>query len=436
MGDITLSKSDQRRADVLVRLAAGKITSEEAAMLLSCTPRHVRRLLARYQTQGLSALPHGNRGRAPTNQTPEPVRQRVGELAGPEGPYHDLNTCHLRSLLRREEQIAIGRSTLDRLLKEAGVRRPSRNARRRVYRRRERSSQEGFMLLIDGSLHDWLDGRGARMCLIGAIDDATGKVIHLRFWPTECLAGYLFMLEGLAFEHGLPALFYHDKHTILRSPKPPTLEDELAGREPRSQFEEVLALLGIEGVSAHSPQAKGRIERLWKTLQDRLVKELRLAHANDLGQANTFLPAFLGFYNDEFALKPCDPEPAWVTIDKKLDAAYYFARREQRQVKTDHTLSWLGQTLQICRTAKQASLAGKKVAVHIDARGELFVYHGKTRLEYRVLPASTADTAPPQTAAAATEQAAAATEQAAAPPRARPKTAGEARRRAWLFGPP
>lgn len=394
MGDILLNSRQQRKLEVLARLTSGKLTEEEAALLLCCSVRTIRRLQQRWEEQGASCVVHGNRGHIPAHKTPTDLSQRILELAGEGGKYHDFNVCHMRSMLRRHESLLIGRSTLDRLLREAGLRKPNssnRPTRRRIFRRRQRSAQEGFMLLIDGSLHDWLEGRCGqlrKMCLIAAIDDATGKLLHLRFWPTECLAGYLWMLESVAKEHGLPALFYHDKHTILRSPKQATIEDELAGREPMSQFQEVLSLLGVEGVAAHSPQAKGRIERLFGTLQERLVKELRIAGAATREQANDFLPKFVAHYNEEFAVPAADLEPAWVPVDPKMDFAYYFAKREQRTVRADHTVSWLGRTLLIARSKQQPSLANKRVSVHIDARGDLFLYCGKERLVYQEVTTS------------------------------------------------
>ena len=137
--------------------------------------------------------------------------------------------------------------------------------------------------------------------MIGAIDDATGQVLFLLFRPTEDQVGYILLLRAIAYEYGLPMSIYHDRHTILRSPKQPTLDDELAGQPPMSQVQRMMAELGIESITAHSPQAKGRIERLWGILQDRLTKELRLAGVTTLEDANAFLPAFLVRYNARFA---------------------------------------------------------------------------------------------------------------------------------------
>jgi len=227
--------------------------------------------------------------------------------------------------------------------------------------------------------------------------------------------------------HGLPEVLYHDKHTILRSPKEPTIEDELAGKESMSQFQQVLSLLGVQGVAAHSPQAKGRIERLWGTLQDRLVKEMRLASVQTLAEANAFLPSFIPRFNDEFGVQATDPETAWVPIDPKMDMAYYFAQRETRTVKADHTVSWLGTMLQVVRRDTDASLARKTVQVHTTPDGSIFIYHGKRQLRYRRLqdPAQAKPAADPANPDSRPET---------VQPRRQQKATNSPGRRAWLYG--
>lgn len=395
MGTITLSDKQQRRADILSSLTAGSLNPTKAAELLHMTDRQVRRLGERYSKDGLASVVHGNSGHAPANKTLRSLTDRIVALAGKEGIYHDFNTCHLAEMLSLREDIQIGRSTLDRLLIAEGVRERSRSRGRRVHRRRERRGRAGELLLIDGSPHDWLEKRGPRMCLMGAIDDATSDVLHLRFWPNECLAGYLSMAQHVVTTFGVPESFYHDKHTILVSPKEATLEDELAGRTPMSQFQETLARLGVEGIKAHSPQAKGRIERLWRTLQDRLIKEMRLAGISTREDANAFLPEFIDRHNAHFHVEPDNQDAAWVVPDAPLDLAYYFAVSETRKVRSDHTLSFEGTTLQVTRRKAEPSLAGRSVEVHVDLNGELFLYRERTRLAYQKLGAPLPRTSTP-----------------------------------------
>lgn len=298
MRTVTLNEEQQRTVEVLTRLVSGRLSPGSAADLLGVSERHVRRLRVRFEQEGesggVASVVHGNAGRAHRHKTAASVTEQVVSLAGEGGPYFGFSVCHLHDLLSERHEIQIGRSTLDRLLKEQGVNK-SRKARRQSRRfvRRERQPSEGMLVQIDGSPHVWLEGRGPRLCLVGAIDDATGKVLHLRFHPTETQEAYLLLLRSVAQQYGLPLAYYHDRHTILRSPKKASIEDELAGREPMSQVQQVLHELGVESIAALSPQAKGRVERLWGTLQDRLVKEMRLEQIATAEAANAFLPCFI-----------------------------------------------------------------------------------------------------------------------------------------------
>jgi transposase len=396
MGSIILGDKQQRRADILTRLREGQLSVQQASGLLGVSERQVRRQRIRYRSEGLGSLVHANTGRAPANKTPYAVRAKLAELAGKDGRYHDFNTCHLQERLAEEEGLRIGRSTLDRLLVQQGIRKRRRSRPRRVFGRRERCGRAGEMLLTDGSLHDWLEGRDPehpKVCLIGSIDDATGDVVHLHFWPSECQAGYILMAREITQTYGIPVSFYHDRHTILVSPKQPTIDDELAGREPMSQWQAMLAQLGAEPIKAMTPQAKGRIERLWRTLQDRLVKEMRLAGVSTIEQANAFLPDFLQRYNARFGIPAREEQTAWVSASD-LDLPYYFAAKEERTVKADHTVAWHGATLQIQRKRGDRSLADTRVIVHTTPEGERFLYAGKRRLTYKPVKAPTPKTAP------------------------------------------
>lgn len=255
---------------------------------------------------------------------------------------------------------------------------------------------------------------------MGAIDDATGKVLFLHFRPTEDQVGYLLLLRSISQRFGLPMSIYHDRHTILRSPKRPTLEEQLAGQPPMSQIQRILAELGIESIPAYSPEAKGRVERLWGTLQDRLTKELRLAGITTLEEANTFLPSFMERYNVRFAKEPQDPLDAWVPLPADLDIAYYFSIRESRTVRADHCISFMGQILQLLPGPGDPSLVGQKVSVHVVPEGEIALYHEKRRINYQ--PVAARPVKPPQPSDEAPQPA------KPADPR------GKARQRAWLFG--
>jgi hypothetical protein len=387
MRTITLNQQQLRRAEIITQLIAGHISSQDAAHLLGVTLRHLRRLRARFATQHLDSIIHGNTGRAPANRTDPQLVARLLVLCGEGGKYHDFNISHLTDLLARDEAITVARSTLSLLLRRKGVRSPPRTKTETKRMRRERKHQEGMMLQIDGSPHDWLEGRAAAMSLVGAIDDATSKIIYASFRPSEDQAGYLVMLREIARTYGLPRLLYHDRHTILRSPKEPTLADELAGRRPQSQVQRVMQELGIKSIPALSPQAKGRIERLWRTLQDRLTKELRLADIRTLEAANEFLPSFITAYNARFALAAAQEQSAWMELPQAMDIEYQFSTREERKVRRDHTIAYQGETLQIVLRRDEPSLSTKWVEVHVTPEGSIYLYDEQRRLEHRVVSA-------------------------------------------------
>ena len=385
MGTITLNEKQRRRCEIITRLIANKISSSEASELLGVTERQVRRIRRRYEADGLETVVHGNQGRPSPRCTKPAVIKQLRELAGPTGRYHDFNVSHLAELLARDEGIQLARSTLSRLLIAYHIR-PPRITRTVVKRmQRERKSAEGLMLQTDASPHDWLEGRAPAMDLLGAIDDATGKVVYAHFRPSEDQIGYLLMLRTVALTYGLPHILYHDRHTILRSPKQATIEDELAGRRPQSQIQRIIEQLGITSIPALSPQAKGRIERLWQTFQDRLSKEMRLAGIASLEQANLFLETFIPAYNQRFAKPARDPQSAWRPLPPELELDRLFSTATERKVKADHTVSYRGLTLQILREKEQPCLVACKVMVHVTPESELHLYHHDTKLAYRRL---------------------------------------------------
>jgi transposase len=404
MGTVTLNDEQQRKCEILQRLKDDTLSTAEAAQLLRRSTRQVQRMLKSFAQSGMQSVIHGNCGRSPANRTSPDVIERIRQFAGKDGKYSDFNACHMQDVLAEHDDVRIGRSTLDRLLKDTQLRRSKRKQPLKR-RRRERKSAEGMLLQIDGSTHRWLEERGPKMCLIGAIDDATGKVLYLRFRPTEDQIGYLTLLQDVACRYGLPMAYYHDRHTILLSPKKATIEDELAGRRPMSQLQRVLDELGVESIAAHSPQAKGRIERLWGTLQDRLLKELRLAGVSTLEEANAMLPTFIQDYNARFAKPAKDPAPAWVPLPKDFDLNYYFSTREERTVQNDHTIAWSGKLLQLATGPLRANMSGRRIYVHTNAQGELHCYYEKRSLSFKVIDAKARPKLPTATRTTKTQRA-------------------------------
>ena len=381
---ITLDAHTQHRLFVLDQVRDGRLTAEEAASFLQLSVRQVRRLIAGLRDEGAAALVHGNTGRSPAHRIPDTVRERVVALAT--GTYAGLNRAHLAELLAEREGLLVPERTLRRLLAEAGLPAVRRRRPPRHRSRRERMPRAGELLQVDGSRHRWLGSDGPFLTLVGAIDDATGIVTAGTFREHEDAAGYLTILAATARSHGLPMAVYSDRHTlfVVDRTRPPTREEQLEGRVPRTQVGRALEQAGIGWIGARSPQAKGRIERLWGTLQDRLVAELRLAGARSMGDANAVLAGYLPRHNARFGVEPADPVAAWRgwTAADPLEAVLCF--HYPRRVANDATVSWDGRPLALPRPGR-GSWAGRSVVIEERLDGSLWVAHGGRR--HRLTPA-------------------------------------------------
>ncbi len=382
---VTLNKREQIRLMVLNDVGRGKVMGREAAELLGISLRHIRRLLAAYRARGAPALAHGNRGRKPANALDSIIRQRVVELAM--GRYSGFNQQHFSELLAEREGICLCRSSVRNILFEAGIRSPRQRRPPRHRSRRERYPQEGMLLQIDGSPHNWFEDRGPELSLIGAIDDATGKVPYALFRQQEDAAGYFRLLQGVVGRYGIPLALYHDRHSIFElSEGRDTIEEQLAGQTKLTQFGRLLAELNIASISALSPQAKGRIERLWGTFQDRLVSELRLAGVSTLEEGNRFLETFLPRYNARFAVPSAEAGTAYRKPDG-IDLAAIFCFKHDRVVSADNVVRFNGHRLQVLPSLDRLSYARCSVEVHERLDDSLRVYYQGRYLDTCPAPA-------------------------------------------------
>lgn len=383
---VSLNAKEQQRAMVLNRVERGELTGQEGASLVGLSLRQVRRLLARYRREGVAALAHGNRGRAPVHRIPEATRQRVVALA--RELYQGFNHYHLQELLVEREQLALSRSSLWRLLTVAGIPSPRRRRPPQHRCRRERYPQEGMLLQVDGSRHDWLQGRGPYLTLVGAIDDATGTVPYALFREQEDAQGYFLLLQGMIATKGIPLAFYSDRHGIFQvNPKQPeSLEEQLAGERQPTQFGRALQELGIQSIVARSPQAKGRIERLWGTFQDRLVAELRLAGAGTLEEANQLLWAFLPRYNARFAVPPAQAGSAYRPLKPGFCLEGVLCFKYQRTVAKDNTVKLGEHTLQLLPGPDRCSYAHARVEIQERLDGSLVVTYQSNVIASRDAP--------------------------------------------------
>jgi len=350
-----------------------------AAELLSLSVRQVKRLKKRFREQGEAALAHANRGRPSPRRLPSRVRQAVVRLA--RTTYAGFNDHHLCEKLGEVEGLSLSRETLRRLLRQAGLGSPRKRRAPSHRQRRLRSAQLGELVQLDGSPHDWLQGRGPRLTALGMQDDATGKILAAQFFPSETAFGYLSLLRQLLQRHGVPLAFYGDRSGIfVRNDDAWTVQEQLAGKRQPPQFGRALAQLGITFIAAQSPQAKGRVERLWGVLQDRLSSELRLAGAVDLDSANAVLRTFLADYNRRFARPPRATPTAWRPAPQNLDRIVCFVH--ERVVSNDNIVQWQGQRFQIPQQARRFSFAGAKVLLYHALDGRVSLYYGDTRLQH------------------------------------------------------
>jgi hypothetical protein len=289
-------------------------------------------------------------------------------------------------VLQEEHGLQVSRASVRRIRRSAGLASPHKYRRRRSHLRRERYAQFGMLFQIDASHHAWLEARGPHLALVAAIDDATNQVVGAVFREREDAAGYFLLLRDIARQYGVPVALYADRHTIFQSPSKPTLEQELAGELPQSQFGRLCARLSIQLLAAHSPQAKGRIERLWGTWQDRLVKELRQAGANSLEMANQVLAAYLSKHNARFAVAAQQAGSACRLLPDGADLERLFAFRYQRCVANDHTISLDGQCLQLPAAPNVRSYARATVDLFHCMDGRLVItYHDQPLITF--LPA-------------------------------------------------
>lgn len=379
MKGLTLSEKEQKRAYVLNAILAKRWTVDEGAKLLHVSERHLWRVLAAYRKEGVGALVHGNRGRRPVNATPDGMKQEMVRLA--QGPYDGANYSHLAELLAERDGIQRSRWTVRRVLKAAGIGSSRHRRRAKHRRRRERYPQEGMLLQVDGSRHRWLGEEGPWWSLISGIDDATGTVPYALFREQEDAQGYFLLLQGVIAAKGIPLALYSDRHRIFvyeRQPK--TLEEQLLGRPEPTQVGRALEELGIEWIGASSPQAKGRVERLWQTFQDRLRIELRLAGVKTLAEANRVLWAFVPRFNARFGVPAAQPGLAYRSPPPGLDLAGVLCFKYGRTVASDNTVQFGRRTFQIQPTAQRSTYARARVEVQERLDGRIVLTHQGTVL--------------------------------------------------------
>ena len=316
-GVISLSREQLNRLDTINKANAGFITVKEASETLGISERQVQRLKREVKENGPAALIHKNTNRKPTHTLTEAVKAKILKIRSKAG-YKDANFKHFQELLAVNEGIEISYSALHHLLTEDGQKSPKKRRRFKPHRRRKRREQAGGLVQVDASPYDWL-GDGVTLNLHGGIDDATSQVTGLYLCKNECMLGYHEVMRRTISVFGVPDSIYADRHTIFRSPNADKAKanDAPPGMKVNeTQFGRAMSELGIKIIAARSPQAKGRIERLWETLQSRLPVEFEIRGIKDVDAANVFLSSYIYALNSEFAIEPEDRDSAFLPLDE------------------------------------------------------------------------------------------------------------------------
>jgi transposase len=383
---VTLSQTEFQRVKVIENAVAGRLSVGEAARLLQRSERQVQRLKRRYCPDSVAWVHHGNRGRPMPWALPATLRRTILELA--RGKYQGFNDSHLCEKLNTAENLEVSRETVRRILRSARLASPQKRRPRKYRARRLRRPRFGMMVLTDASRHDWLEGRGPELTLIGFQDDATSQILsaHFQLEPENTL-GYFRALHALVSTHGVPLSLYRDRHGIFQRNDPHwTVAEQLAGKQSPTQLGRALEELGIQQIPAYSPQAKGRIERAWRTCQDRLISELRLAHACDLDSANQVLARFCADYNHRFAVSARQTQCDFRSLPARFDLARCLSFLHQRVVGPDHVITFGAHSIALPPLSSKRGYAGDTVDLSHRLNGCLLVSYRKVLLLSLSLP--------------------------------------------------
>ena len=374
-GFLEMSADERERSHLVRQYVEGRLGQREASERLGIGVRQFKRLVQSWRRSGDAGLVSRQRGR-PSNRRLDAVR-RAAISALLTGRYSGFGATLASEKLLELDGIAVSTETVRQMQISLGEWKPKARRARRVFRLRERRPRFGELIQIDGSPHDWFEGRGPRCTLIVFIDDATGRLTALRFVPAETTRAYLETLRAHVLAHGVPLAFYSDRHGIFRV----NAKDAVNG-DGKTEFGRVSERLGIEAIHALTPQAKGRVERANQTLQDRLVKEMRLQNICSMEAANGFLPTFVGMHNKRFAVEPRDPVSAhrpWSGTAEALDDL--LARREERVLSKALTFSSAGTKYCVKTDGPGTALRGARVTLHHAISGGMTVHY-----KGRVLP--------------------------------------------------
>ena len=370
---INMSIGELKRLKIIQECIERHMTQKNAASVIGVSERQIRRLVSIVRDEGIKGIIHKSRGRISNRKFPDPFRKKVIKIY--KKKYEGFGPLLATEKLLELDEIRVSDETLRTWLMQEGIwtKRRKRSGHRQW---RERKECFGQMIQVDGSHHDWLEGRGPELVLMGYIDDATNNVFG-RFYDYEGTMPAMDSFKGYIQKYGLPQSVYLDKHSTYKSTKKQSIEEELDGKKPMSQFERALTELGVKVIHAHSPQAKGRVERLFGVLQDRLIKEMRLKRIKTKYEANKFLSGYLPHYNKRFRVCPLNTADVHAQLPKfNIDSILCI--KTERTVRNDNTISLHGRFYQITETVKT-----KKVIIQERIDGSMHISTKGVSLKYK-----------------------------------------------------
>jgi hypothetical protein len=371
---LTMSQKELKRLHVIHRVIEGSLTQLRAAELISLSERQIRRIAKRIGAEGDKGIQHRSRGRESNRKTSKKLVERVRRLYREK--YQGFGPTLTAEKLSELEGVEVSKESVRTWLMESG----QWQKRRKVGTHRhwrERKNCFGEMLQLDGSHHDWFEGRRPKCVLMAYIDDATSRVYGM-FYEYEGTIPAMDSFKRYIRKYGIPMSVYMDKHTTYKSTAEPSIEDEINGTAPLSEFGRALTALEVEIIHAHSPQAKGRIERLFKTLQDRLVKEMTLRGINTIEEANRYLDTYLSGHNKRFAVGAKERDNMHREIPKGLKLDKVLCIRTIRTLRNDFTIAHNGKLYQI-----ESNVRAKEVTVEERVDGKMLIALDSVSLEFR-----------------------------------------------------
>jgi hypothetical protein len=371
-----MSTEEIKRSEILRMADEKRVTQSQGARRIGITPRHFRRLLHRYREEGPEGIISGHRGKPSNNRMPVEKRKKILEEINTN--YSDFGPTLASEKLWERNGIKVSKETVRQMMIEEGLHQPKVRQKEDPHPLRERMKHRGELVQIDGSPHDWLEDRAERACLLVFIDDATSEILAAKFVPAESYFAYVGLFKTYFQQHGLPEALYSDRFSVFRVNQP-----NVTTTDAQTQYNRAMKELGIEFYYAGSPEAKGRVERVNQTLQDRLVKEMRLEGICDYEQANQFLPGYLVKHNHRFAVQARSPIDYHEPLRPENDLDLIFTKRQTRILSKNLEFQYERVVYQIQTDRPTYALKNRKVTVCENEMGKITVLLNNRPIQFK-----------------------------------------------------